>query len=243
MSKLENSIIDDNSGNAGLVVFIIITAIAGLIIFAIIIFLLISSSRRKHFQNRMANIRRSLSSSIRFRQNQNTAQVSPGNQQNIIIDSAYLSPAHIIGLSPPKYDSAPPSYDEVVNNQSDPTPPYSPTRGSNNIGRSTDTPRVHNSSTREALTIFPREELEENHQIVENNASAVIQVTEIVTNNKTKLQKKNNKEENINTRNDQKFTNNDANNSKNNKINVRKSSLEVIESNAEIPNLENVQIS
>lgn len=190
MSKLENSIIDDSTNNTGLVVFIIITAVAGLIIFAIILFLLISSSRRKHFQNRMANIRRSLTGSFRFRQNQNTTQVSPSNQQNIVIDSNYLSPAHIVGLSPPKYDSAPPSYDEVVNSQPDPTPPYTPQRENNNIDSSTDISRIHNTSTREMLTIFPREELEENIQLSENDASAVIQVTEIVTCNRSKLQKK-----------------------------------------------------
>uniref|UniRef100_A0A0K0FH73 Uncharacterized protein n=1 Tax=Strongyloides venezuelensis TaxID=75913 RepID=A0A0K0FH73_STRVS len=245
MSKFENTVIDDTPSHTGLVVFIIVAGIAGLVIFSIIVFLLISSSRRKHFQNRMASARRSLVGSLRGRQNPNASQVSPSSQQNIIIDSAYLSPTHMIGLSPPKYDSAPPSYDEVINSQTDPTPPYTPRRVNPSTAGLANTSMVDNVSRTDTITIIPRRQLEEESQPRGNNSSAVIQVTEIVTGNRSKSPNKPNDESNSCSKNPQIFANNDTNIPKPHRLEEGKSRKEenINSSNTEIPNLENVQIS
>uniref|UniRef100_A0A0N4ZB50 Uncharacterized protein n=1 Tax=Parastrongyloides trichosuri TaxID=131310 RepID=A0A0N4ZB50_PARTI len=239
MSKLEDTVIDNNANHTGLVVFIIIAAIAGLIIFVVIIFLLISSSRRKYFQNRMVNARRSLTNSIRGRRSQNLSQVSPTGQ-NIIIDSAYLSPANLIGLSPPKYDSAPPSYDEVISSAAEPSPPYTQSRQNATASRIINS-RLNNSSPNDSLTIFPRtRQLEESPS--GEQTTAVIQVTEMVT-NKPKATNNLQNGSNSSSRNTQIFANNSNIQRPNRLEDGIQVSLDNHERNSEIPNLESIQIS
>uniref|UniRef100_A0AC35U780 Cyclic nucleotide-binding domain-containing protein n=1 Tax=Rhabditophanes sp. KR3021 TaxID=114890 RepID=A0AC35U780_9BILA len=191
---------DKNTPDAGAIVFIIIAVIAVLCIVVTIVFLLISSSRRKNIQSRMGNLRRSLTNSFRRnRQNGATDQIGP-MPQNITIDSTYLTPASIMGLSPPKYDSAPPSYDEVLNTPTEATPPYTPSRiGSTNITPSQLTSTNINNPLNQQNSpttqiIRPRITNEDNTQreINRPTSTAIIEVTEMVTTQPRTLSQKQN---------------------------------------------------